>query len=63
MTPEEIKILLARGYRIIRVHEPRREVQMLRKPGRWARLDKTETLEKAYRSFENYLTDKNTIRF
>ena len=55
--------LLSAGFRIIRVCEATCEVQMLRKPGRWARLDKKETLEEAYRSFENYLTDKNTIRF
>lgn len=55
--------LLSAGFRIIRVHEALREVQMLHKPGRWLRLDKKETLEEAYRSFESYLADNKTIRF
>ena len=63
MTPEEITRLLNEGFRIIRVHEGKREVQMMKKPGQWLRLDKKETLEQAYRSFEQYLTDSKTIRF
>lgn len=63
MTTEDYKMILNRGFRIIRPKPATCSIQVMIRHDRWSQLGKYKTPEQMYRAFEILLQDEKTIKY